>query len=249
MQLSETSIPLIASYTDFGTTGPYLGQMHAVIATQAPRVPRITLMADAPMFDPVSAGILLSYLCDDLPAQTLILAVVDPGVGGGRRPLMLKGERLQFVGPDNGLFVPVVRRYEDCLIEAIDWRPPRLSDSFHGRDLFAPVAAALATGKAVAGTPIEPRELVEYDSTHDSNRIIYIDAYGNAMTGIEADGLSDERTISVNGTALPFARTFSEAHPGQPFWYRNSNGLVEFAVNRGSASRLLNLRPGMPVQY
>ncbi|MBT2968394.1 MAG: hypothetical protein B6D72_08205 [gamma proteobacterium symbiont of Ctena orbiculata] len=240
---------MIASYTDFGTTGPYLGQMHAVIATQAPRVPRITLMADAPMFDPVSAGILLSYLCDNLPDQTLILAVVDPGVGGERRPLMIRGAKLQFVGPDNGLFVPVVRRYEDCLIEAIDWRPSRLSDSFHGRDLFAPVAAALATGKAVAGIPVEPRELAGYDSNHDSNRVIYIDAYGNAMTGIEADGLSDERTISVNGKALRYARTFSEVPAGQPFWYRNSNGLVEFAVNRGSVSRLLNLRPGMPVQF
>ncbi|MEW8584993.1 MAG: SAM hydroxide adenosyltransferase, partial [Candidatus Thiodiazotropha sp.] len=66
---------------------------------------------------------------------------------------------------------------------------------------------------------------------------------------IEADGLSDERTISVNGKALRYARTFSEVPAGQPFWYRNSNGLVEFAVNRGSVSRLLNLRPGMPVQF
>lgn len=247
MHLDKPRIPLIAIYTDFGSTGPYLGQMAAVLATQAPDIPRITLMADAPMFDPRSAGLLLSRLCNDLPPQTLVLAVVDPGVGGSRHPIMIRNERQLFVGPDNGLFIPILRRSEECEIETIDWRPPRLSDTFHGRDLFAPVAARLATGKDVDGTTIKFQELVGYDLSQDGNRIIYIDHYGNAMTGINAEGIGNDKLFTVNGRTLSFARTFSDVPQGEAFWYRNSIGLVEFAVNRASAARLLELDLGMPV--
>ncbi|MEJ2622487.1 MAG: SAM-dependent chlorinase/fluorinase [Candidatus Thiodiazotropha sp.] len=249
MIVDRPEIPLIAIYTDFGPTGPYLGQMAAVIAVLAPKLPQVTLMADAPMFDPQSAGLLLAHLCNDLPAQTLVLAVVDPGVGGERRPIMMNNGTHLFVGPDNGLFVPVVRRSEHCEIEAITWRPQRLSDSFHGRDLFAPVAAKLAIGEAVSGTPLSPRELVEYDLAFDNNRVIYIDNYGNALTGIDGRDISDDKVISVNGATLRYARTFSEVPVGQPFWYRNSNNLLEIAVNRGNASQLLNLEPRMRVLF
>ncbi len=248
MVLNEHRIPLIASYTDFGPGGPYQGQMAAVIATRAPGIPQVTLMADAPMFDPQCAGILLACLCRNLPPRTLVLAVVDPGVGGDRRPIMIKSESLFLIGPDNGLLAPVVRRLARCDIEVIEWRPQRLSDSFHGRDLFAPVAARLAMGEEVAGLPLEPRELVGYDPPTDNRRIIYIDSYGNAMTGIDGEDVGDDRFFSVNGTKLRYARTFSEVAKGRAFWYRNANGLVEFAVNCGSASRQLGLEPGMKVR-
>ncbi|MCU7920380.1 MAG: SAM-dependent chlorinase/fluorinase [Candidatus Thiodiazotropha sp. (ex Epidulcina cf. delphinae)] len=239
---------MIATFTDFGPTGPYQGQMAAVIATQAPKIPQVTLMADAPMFDPQSAGLLLSCLCNNLPPHTLVLAVVDPGVGGNRRPIMIKNERNLFIGPDNGLFIPIVRRSDDCEIETIAWRPHRLSETFHGRDLFAPVAAKLATGKEVEGSPLKLQEMVGYDSPLDDNRIIYIDNYGNAITGINAEAIRNDKVFFVNGTALHYARTFSEVPAGQAFWHRNSMGLVEFAVNRGSVARLLNLDLGMPVE-
>lgn len=248
MYLDNPRIPLIATFTDFGPTGPYQGQMAAVIATQAPKIPQVTLMADAPMFDPQSAGLLLSCLCNNLPPHTLVLAVVDPGVGGNRRPIMIKNERNLFIGPDNGLFIPIVRRSDDCEIETIAWRPHRLSETFHGRDLFAPVAAKLATGKEVEGSPLKLQEMVGYDSPLDDNRIIYIDNYGNAITGINAEAIRNDKVFFVNGTALHYARTFSEVPAGQAFWHRNSMGLVEFAVNRGSVARLLNLDLGMPVE-
>jgi hypothetical protein len=241
-------IDLIATFTDFGVTGPYLGQMSAVLATQAPKIPRVTLMADAPKFDPQSAGLLLSFLCKDLPPQTLILAVVDPGVGGNRRPLMIKTDKHLFVGPDNGLFLPIIRRSGECEIETIEWRPHRLSDTFHGRDLFAPVAAKLATGKAVEGCRIPPQEMVGFGLPIQDNRIIYIDSYGNAMTAIDAADIGKEAVLSVNGSALHFARTFSEVPEGQPFWYGNSMGMVEIAVNCGSAADLLGLELGVSVQ-
>jgi S-adenosylmethionine hydrolase len=248
MKLEKRRISLIATFTDFGPTGPYQGQVAAILATQAATVPRVSLMADAPMFNPQSAGLLLSYLCKDLPLNTLIFAVVDPGVGGDRRPIMIKSERHVLVGPDNGLFMPIIRRATDLEIERITWRPDRLSDTFHGRDLFAPVAAKLATGKVVEGTPLTPQELVGYDLPLDSQQIIYIDHYGNAMTGINAKDIPRDIVLNINGSALRYARTFSEVPAGQAFWYINSMGMVEFAVNCGSAANLLNINLGMPVE-
>lgn len=249
MHCDKPPFPLIATFSDFGITGPYLGQMAAVIATQAPSVPQITLMADAPMFDPQSAGLLLSYACNNLPPRTLLLAVVDPGVGGNRRPVMIETERHLFVGPDNGLFVPAVRQSKACQIEIISWRPDQLSATFHGRDLFAPVAARLANGKKVEGTPIMPQELEGYDLPIDDKRIVYIDHYGNALTGIDANKVDQDEVFSLNGVTVHYARTFSEADSGQPFWYGNSMGMVEFAVNQGSAADLLNLELGMRVEH
>ncbi len=247
MYADQPGIALIASFTDFGPTGPYQGQMAAVLASQAPTTPQISLMADAPMFDAHSAGLLLSSLCEELPANTLVLAVVDPGVGGDRRPLMIKTERTLFVGPDNSLFIPIVRRNQTSKIETIGWRPKRLSESFHGRDLFAPVAAKLANGEEVAGSPVKPQQMVGFDSPHDGNRIIYIDHYGNAITGINAEHVNHHIVITISDTPLHYARTFSEVPAGQAFWYRNSMGLIEFAVNCGNAASLLNLEIGMPI--
>ena len=247
MILNNPRIPLIATFTDFGVIGPYLGQMSAVLATQAPHIPQVTLMADAPMFDPQSAGCLLSFLCKDLPPHALILAVVDPGVGGSRRPLMIKTDKHLFVGPDNSLFLPVIRRFGESEIEAIEWRPQRLSSTFHGRDLFAPVAAKLATGERVEGSRIAPQEMIGYGLPIQDNRIIYIDRYGNAMTAIDVADIGRDTVLSVNGSALHFARTFSEVPEGRPFWYGNSMGMVEIAVNRGSAASLLSLELGMPL--
>ncbi len=248
MSTNRPDIVLIASFTDFGATGPYQGQMDAVLASQAPMTPAVTLMTDAPMFDPQAAGLLLSSLCENMPAQTLFLAVVDPGVGGDRRPLMLRTERHLFVGPDNGLFVPVVRGSKQSEVAAITWRPDRLSDSFHGRDLFAPVAARLANNEDVDSRPLEIEEMVGFDTSFKHNQIIYFDHFGNAMTGIRAGEIDEQRVISVNGRSLRYARTFSEASVGEAFWYKNSNGLVEFAVNCGSAASLLDLALGMPFE-
>jgi hypothetical protein len=249
MLIQEPGIGLIASFTDFGPTGPYQGQMAAVLASQAPNVPYITLMSDAPMFDAQASGILLASLCQEMPDNTLFLAVVDPGVGGSRRPLMIRTERSLFVGPDNGLLVPVVQRSDCCEIEVIRWRPERLSETFHGRDLFAPVAASLATGQAVEGSPLKPQEMVGFDSAYTGERIIYIDRYGNAVTGIGAKAIDEGEVLKIGGTALHYARTFDEVAVGQGFWYRNSMGLIEFAVNRGSAAELLDLEMGMAVEH
>ena len=245
MTRKPSDIELIASFTDFGSTGPYQGQMDAVLALLAPKTPKVTLMTDAPMFDAQAAGLLLSALCINMPPHTLYLAIVDPGVGSRRRALMVQTERSRFVGPDNGLFVPVVKKSHACEIAAIEWRPERLSESFHGRDLFAPVAAKLANGEEVEASPLHVEEMVGFDSLIDRNQIIYLDHFGNAMTGLDAETIDEGTVVSVNGHALRHARTFSEVPAGDPFWYRNSIGLIELAVNCGSAAGLLDLALGM----
>lgn len=248
MSRNKYDVALIASFTDFGPAGPYQGQMDAVLATEAPNTPRVTLMADVPMFDAQAAGLLLSALSDFMPPNTLFLTIVDPGVGGGRRPLILKTERNIFVGPDNGLFVPIVKRYNDIEIVIIEWRPEWLSESFHGRDLFAPVAARLANGEVIKGSPLKVEEMAGFTLPLDRNRIIYLDHFGNAVTGVKATDVEDGSIITINGKLLRYARTFSEVSMGEPFWYRNSMGLVEFAVNCGSVTSLLELELGMSLE-
>src|SRR5262249_47000472 len=137
---------VIALFTDFGAAGPYVGQMKAVLCREAPAVPVIDLMADAPACEPKSSAYLLAALAPWLSAGSVCLAVVDPGVGGRRAPIVVEADGRRFVGPDNGLFELVARRAAAAQAWEIAWRPPQLSASFHGRDLFAPVAGRLAAG-------------------------------------------------------------------------------------------------------
>jgi len=168
--------------------------------------------------------------------------VVDPGVGGDRAPAMVRADEKWFVGPDNGLLSIVGRRAGTLEARRIDWQPDFLSSSFHGRDLFAPVAAALAAGAPVESSPLT---LVDTQAWPDDlAEIIYIDHYGNAMTGIRASGLPDSALIGAAGQRLAFRRTFSAGRDHRAFWYRNSLGLVEIAVNQDSAAERLGLAVG-----
>jgi S-adenosylmethionine hydrolase len=236
---------MIVLFTDFGLGGPYVGQMRAVLAAQAPGVPVVDLMHDAPAFRPKPAAYLLAALANELPATTIVVGVVDPGVGSERAPVVVEADGRRFVGPDNGLFEIVARRARAARIMRIAWRPARLSATFHGRDLFAPVAAALARGEAVAvdaaagvGHPEWPDDLPE---------IVYVDGYGNAMTGLRAAALAGAARLAVASRVLARRRTIAAAAPGEAFWYENANGLAEIAVNRGRADQALGLAVGTPV--
>jgi S-adenosylmethionine hydrolase len=241
---------MIVTFTDFGLEGPYLGQVKAVLHRLAPGVPVVDLMADAPAFDPRASAYLLAALAEEFPAGTVFFAVVDPGVGGSRTPLVASiGGRL-FAGPDNGLFEPAMRRAADVACWAIDWRPARLSASFHGRDLFAPVAAALAAGKTPeqAGCrAIAPPRRPDWPD--DLAAVIYIDRYGNAWTGLRASILPAGAVLTVRGRRLARARTFSDVPAGEAFWYENSSGLAEVAVNGGSAAALLGIEAGQELAW
>lgn len=240
---------LIALFTDFGVNGPYHGQMQAELAAARVEQPLIQLMADAPRFKPRPASYLLAALANELPVGTLIIAVVDPGVGGERRPILVQDSQQWFIGPDNGLLSQVARRSGEALIEEIVWRPERLSSSFHGRDLFAPVAAAACRQEYVSGPKLSYQSLAGFDWPDNLEEVVYIDGFGNAVSGIRATAVDVNTTITVAGRKITHARTFSQVGPGELFWYENSMGLVEIAANQESAADKLGLDIGSLVCF
>ncbi|NIP73822.1 MAG: SAM-dependent chlorinase/fluorinase [Gammaproteobacteria bacterium] len=239
---------MIALFTDFGLEGPYIGQMKAVLHRRAPNVPVIDLFSDVPAFDVRAGAYLLAAYVGEFAAGAVILGVVDPGVGGERRAAMVKADGRWFVGPDNGLFNVVAMRARELRWWDVVWRPPRMSSSFHGRDLFAPVAAGLALGESPPTEEQDPRVRVDASWPADLDQVVYMDHYGNAMTGLRASKVPDRAVLEVRDTPLSRARTFSEVAVDEGFWYENANGLVEIAVNQGRADQVLGIGPGDPIR-
>ncbi|MDA1098388.1 MAG: SAM-dependent chlorinase/fluorinase [Proteobacteria bacterium] len=246
--MTVASQPMIVLFTDFGIRGPYMGQMRAVLRHNAPGSPIIDLFADAPAYNARAASYLLAAYAPEFPAGTIFLCVVDPGVGGDRQPMVLQADGRVFVGPGNGLLELVARQAVEIGAQAIAWRPDHLSASFHGRDLFAPVAAAYARGDELATAPIPDADWRHPDWPDDLAEVIYLDDFGNAITGLRAAGLTPGQAVRINGQELTQARTFGAVPVGQAFWYENANGLVEIAVNQGSAAQQLGLTLGGTVE-
>ena len=238
---------MIVLFTDFGLEGPYTGQIKAVLYRTAPGIPVIELFADAPAGRPKPAAYLLAAYGVWFPPGTVLLAVIDPGVGGPRPAVIVEAGGRWYVGPDNGLFELVRRRAESARTWEILWRPEALSASFHGRDLFAPVAGGLARGEHPAHEPRAPQIGRHADWPDDLPEIVYCDRYGNAMTGLRANRLPNDARLAVSARVLVRARTFSDVPAGEAFWYENSNGLAEIAVNAGRAADALELVIGSPV--
>jgi S-adenosylmethionine hydrolase len=237
---------VIVLCTDFGLAGPYVGQVKAVLARLAPAVPVIDLFADLPAFAPRLSAYLLAAYADWFEPGDVILAVVDPGVGGARAALVVEADGRRLVGPDNGLFELVLRRARRARCFEVTWRPAALSATFHGRDLFAPVAARLASGEPPPGPETAPAR--QPDWPDDLAEIVYLDHFGNALTGLRAATLAAGTELEVEGERLRQGRTFSDVPPGAPLWYANANGLAEIGVNGASAAARFRLAPGRPVR-
>jgi len=239
---------MIVLFTDFGLHGPYTGQMKAVLHQMAPGIPTIDLFSDAPVGNPKASAYLLAVYAEWFPAGTVFLCVVDPGVGGTRPSVIVEADGRWYVGPGNGLFELIQRRAAETLSWDIDWKPERLSASFHGRDLFAPVAAMLARGEPPPGRPRLDETERRRDWPEDLAEIVYIDHFGNAMTGLRAARLPAGARLATGDRVLESATTFSNRPPGTAFWYENSNGLAEIAVNQGRADGELGLAIGSRVE-
>jgi S-adenosylmethionine hydrolase len=237
---------MILLFTDFGLAGPYVGQMRTAVMMHHPDAVMVDLMHDAPRQDFKAAAYLLAALAERMPVDCVCLAVVDPGVGGRRPPLVVKVDNRRFVGPGNGLFEILRRRARSARAWRIDWRPDAISDSFHGRDLFAPVAAILDAGGFPQASEIA-WDASGADWPDDLPEAIYVDGFGNVMSGLRASQLDTNTRLSAAGHLLQRVRTFSDVAPGEVIWYENSIGLAEIAVNCGSAAEVLNLNPGDPV--
>lgn len=244
---------MIGIFTDFGVLGPYLGQVQIVLQQQVPHVPIVNLMADAPRFSPHASAHLLAALAQHLPLDTVVFAVVDPGVGSSdREPVIVCADDRWYVGPGNGLFDVVMGRSATAALWRITWRPPSLSATFHGRDLFAPIVAKLAG----AENPQDKESLgqrwdkaVVTEDPGNLEEVIYIDHYGNAMTGIRGTKFEQGRVQLPSGDLISAAGTFSDVGVGEAFWYVNSLGLIEIAVNQGCAAELLKLDVRVPVKF
>ena len=234
---------MILLFSDYGLAGPYIGQVEAVLHQYAPQERVINLFADVPRNNPKAGAWLLAAYSREVQVGTVFFCVVDPGVGTFTdRPLIMRIDGRWFVGPDNGLFTIIARQGNKVDCWEITWRPEILSDSFHGRDLYAPVCAMLAQGDKPPGEKITWQE--RYDWQDDLHEIIYIDHFGNCMTGIWAVALGDDAVIRIAGKTIQHAKTFAAVREGEIFWYRNSSNLIEIAVNLGSAARALRVEVG-----
>ena len=234
---------MIFLFTDYGLQGPYIGQVETVLHQLAPNEKIIHLMTDAPRNKPKESAYLLSSLISRVPEGAILFCVVDPGVGSDEdKPVMLKIDGRWYVGADNGLFDIVARHAGEIEAHEITWRPDSLSNSFHGRDLYAPVCAMIVSGQEVSSSSFSWQDRHHWPD--DLNEIIYIDHFGNCMTGIRADSLDKQLVLRVNHQDIVNASTFSDVKEGEALWYENSNEMIEIAVNQGSAAEILQLNIG-----
>lgn len=236
-------------FTDFGAADLYVGQVEAVLDRYAPGARVINLLNEAPCFNVKASAHLLAALSKQVPRGHVFLALVDPGVGAERDGIVVRVDGRSYVGPDNGLMSVLWAR---GTVKSA-WRITNWSTgaavSFHGRDVFAPVAAAVVTGEFPNENVVQipaPKELLSGD---DLPEIVYVDHYGNALTGLRGEGLSTDRPLRIRRMELAHARVFADAPAGQAFWYVNSIGLVEIAMPGDSAAKTLGLRVGQAVEW
>lgn len=250
---------LVTLTTDFGTTDPWVGIMKGVIATRAPGTTITDVTHGIPPQNVLAGALVLRHAAPYFPAGTIHVAVVDPGVGGPRRPLCVETASALFVGPDNGLLsLAVATEAVRRIVHLTDERfflTPR-SRTFHGRDVFAPVAAALATGTAPGALGVEVGAMQRLDlppveSTPGSlrGRVIYVDHFGNLMTNITEGALAafprQQLSISIRDVRISgVAGSYGAVGVGELVAVVNSWGLLEIAVRDGSARTKLGAGPG-----
>jgi len=260
---------LITFLSDFGLEDDFVGTCHGVMKVIAPEVEILDITHGIQRHGVLQGAIVLANTLAYLPTG-VHLAVVDPGVGGGRLSVALRsGDGRLFVGPDNGLLVPAAEKVGGIQAAHEITNPAYLLDhvsaTFHGRDIFSPAAAHLVGGVALEdlGPRIEPASLVRLDVpkpdvTH--RRILasclYVDRFGNMQLNLTRDDL--ERVGVVPGTRLELelggeryyataARTFGDARPGEIVLYEDSYRNVAIAINRGSAAEMFSVHAGQPV--
>lgn len=241
---------IITLLTDFGTADGYVGEMKGVILSAIPDAMIVDISHALAPQDVDAARLTVARVWRKFPRGTIHVVVVDPGVGTERTALAVEVDGRLLVGPDNGVLSPaLITPGARTVALAI---PPDAAPTFHGRDVFAPAAAALARGRSVdsmgqpyAGAIIrrtpEPRRV---ESGHIAGEVILIDRFGNAVTNLVG---RRDMVVEVGGLELPISRTYADAAPGQPLALVGSAGLIEIAVRDGSAAADLQLTRGMAI--
>jgi len=254
---SPAPCPLITLLTDFGAGSGYAAQMKGVILCALAGASIVDLSHEIPAYDVLAGALVLEACVPRFPLHAVHCAVIDPGVGTSRRPVCLEdaaGRR--FVGPDNGLFTPFLHSGHVYLLAERTIVPEPASTTFHGRDLFAPVAAYLAAGgkSAALGPAVEDPVRLRWpiaerrgDDIH--GECLLPDPFGNVLTSIRSGDLAGQRplAVSVGGRPVRFVATFGEGRPGEVVALLGSGGRVEIAVREASAAQMLGCRRGDPV--
>ncbi|HEY7504795.1 MAG TPA: SAM-dependent chlorinase/fluorinase [Gemmatimonadales bacterium] len=242
---------LVTLLTDFGTSDSYVAEVKGALLSAAPGLTVVDLTHAVPPGDVRAGAYLLGRAWHRFPAGTIHLAVVDPGVGTERAALAIAAHGHYFVGPDNGLFTLVLRDAEVQIVVLAT--PDSASPTFHGRDVFAPTAAALATGTPLAqlGDPLIgiPVRLAYREPHHEGKsvvgEVVYVDRFGTLVTNLTSELVPSYAVIEVEGLEVgPLRRTFGDVPTGGLVAYLGSGGQVEIAVRDGSAARRLGMGVG-----
>jgi S-adenosylmethionine hydrolase len=257
--------PVITLLTDFGTADYFVGAVKGAILTINPDAGIIDITHEIPPLDVECAAFTLLASCSAFPEGTIHVAVVDPGVGSERRSILIRTRHLYFIGPDNGIFSYACDRSDKTALEVFHLDNPRyfrqpVSKTFHGRDVFAPVAAALSNGvnPDELGTRITdyirlPSITPQVSRNGEiSARIIHIDRFGNCVTNLTPAELTAEMIaagvkLRINGSTVKSFKDFFTERPGkrdQPFGIWGSAGFLEIAVANKSAAKLLKAKRG-----
>ncbi len=245
--------------TDFGLEDPYAAVMKGVVLSINPAARIIDISHSVKAGSIMQAAVLISEAYPFFPKGTVHVAVIDPGVGGKRRPILVKTENHVFVGPDNGIFWPIIKEHKQtAIIHLTESRYflPDISHTFHGRDIFAPVAAhisrgidPLEMGQAI-GDPVQlefPVAVQRGDVLY--GRVMRIDHFGNLITNLKKRDLEEflgpERSVIILGKlAIEGLRnTYSEVRAGETLALIGSSGCLEIAVNTGRASDIAGTDP------
>jgi hypothetical protein len=257
-------VPIVTLTTDFGTRDPFVGIMKGVILDVAPEARLVDLTHEVPAQDVVAGAHVLRSAVPWFPRGTIHLAVVDPGVGTRRRALLIETDGAWFVGPDNGLLSLAVPARAARRILDVSRSPVRLqptSRTFHGRDLFAPVAAALASGVAPdqLGRAVRSMHRLAAPKVRRRGRtlhgeVLWVDRFGNLTTSIGRADLAStgfrrgRLSITIGGHVVPFRSSYAAVARHHAVALLNSSDLLEVAVNQGSAAAALDAGPGVAVR-
>lgn len=244
--------------TDFGSVYPAI--MEGVILQINPEATIVDVTGSVPPGQISRGAYVLRFASGSFPRGTIHLAVVDPGVGGPRRALVIRGEHYTFVGPDNGLLIPAARaqgRFKVYEIRDFEFYTKHVSPVFHGRDVFAPAAAYLSKGKEIPclcevddpvdldfGTPV-----LKDGKIH--GKAIFVDDFGNVVTNIGGDVLIGlcrfGEQLEVNGIETTFVHTYCEAPKGSLITLVGSHGMVEIACNGDNAATITGILDNDPI--
>ncbi len=255
---------IVTLTTDFGLREPFVGIMKGVMLAHAAQLKFIDMAHEVSAFQPIEAGFWLAGALRYFPAGTLHVAVVDPGVGTSRGLVVAMSNEQALLAPDNGLLAPLAARKKIDRVVRIDstrlvqYGVSDVSATFHGRDVFAPLAAAIASGRcdpADLGSEVDEIDLSGWPATVDradggvSGEIVAVDRFGNLISNISAPQVValTNPTIHIGGLRLPLRRTYGDSPAGEYAGLINSFEVLEVARSRGNAAAGLNLAVGAAI--